>query len=106
MSRHKLKIAEGGVCVLEKNLRATRHPELRPLFRRSLAFARAKLELARARQILDRSPQAVSTAIWRAWRIYPRRLKWLMWFALVSWPEFLGGGATAQIVHRKIRRKW
>ena len=106
MSNHKLRMAQGDVSVLEKNLRATQCPELRPLYRRSLAFARAKLELARARQLLDASPDAVSAAVWRAWRLYPRRLKWLMWFALVSWPEPLGGRATARIVHRKLIQKF
>lgn len=106
MSNHKLMMAEGIVRVLEKNLRATQYPELQPWYQRSLAFARGKLELARVRQILNISPQAVPAAVWRAWRLYPRRLKWLMWFALATWPEFLGGRVTARIVHRKILRKW
>jgi hypothetical protein len=48
----------------------------------------------------------VPDAIWRAWRLYPRRLKWLMWFALVAWPKFLGGAASARIVHRKLIQKY
>ena len=105
-SNQKMRSAEGDVRVLEKNLRATQHPELRPIYRHSLALARGKLELARARQLLDLQPEAVPAAIWRAWRQHPRRLKWLMWFALVAWPKFLGGAASARIVHRKLVQKF
>jgi glycosyltransferase involved in cell wall biosynthesis len=106
MSNHKLKMAEGGVCVLEKNLCATQHPELRPIYRHSLAFARGNLELARARQLLESQPEAVPAAIWHAWRQHPRRLKWLMWFALVAWPKVLGGAAGARVIHRKLIQKF
>jgi len=105
-SSQKLKMAEADVCVLEKNLRTTQRPDLRPLYKRSVAFARGRLELARARQLLDSRPEAVPAAIRHAWRQHPRRLKWLMWFALVTLPEFLGGRATARIVHRKLIQKW
>ena len=105
-SNQKLRATEGDVRVLEKNLCATQRPDLRPLYERSFAFARGRLELARARQLLKSQPQAVPDAIWRAWRLYPRRLKWLMWFALVAWPKFLGGAASARIVHRKLIQKY
>jgi hypothetical protein len=101
-----LRATEGDVRVLKKNLCATQRPDLRPLYERSFAFARGRLELARARQLLDSQPQAVPAAIWRAWRLCPRRLKWLMWFALVAWPKFLGGAASARIVHRKLIQKY
>jgi hypothetical protein len=62
--------------------------------------------LARARQMLDTSPEEVPQAILRAWRICPVRLKWLMRYLLVVWPKFLGGHTTARIVHRKLIQKW
>lgn len=106
MSNNKLELAKGNVHVLEKNLRATQRPDLRPLYRRSLELAKANFELACARRMLDSSSHYVPAAVWRAWRCHPRRLKWFMWFALVSWPEFLGGRATARIVHRKLIQKF
>jgi glycosyltransferase involved in cell wall biosynthesis len=105
-SNQKLWATEGSVRVLEKNLRATQHLELRPIYRHSLAFARGNLELARARQLLESQPEAVPAAIWRAWWQHPRRLKRLMWFALVAWPKFLGGVASARIIHRKLIQKF
>jgi glycosyltransferase involved in cell wall biosynthesis len=104
-TNQKLKIVEANVRVLEKNLRATRRPELRPLYQRSLAHALAKLELVRASEFLESRPQAVPGAIWRAWRFCPRELILLKWFILVSWPKFLGGRATERIVHRILKKK-
>lgn len=105
-SNQKLKTQLGDIQVLEKNLHATQRAELRPLFQRSLDFARAKLELAHVRPLVETRPAAVPAALWRAWRLYPRKLKWLMWLALAIWPKFLGGRATARIVHRKIIEKF
>jgi hypothetical protein len=105
VTNQKLKIAEANVNVLEKNFRATRRRELRPLSQRSLAHARAKLEFVRAREFLETRPEAVPGTLWRAWRFYPRELILLKWFILVSWPKFLGGRATEQIVHRILEKK-
>lgn len=105
-SHHKLRTARYDVRVLEKNLRLTKRAGLRPLYRHALARSQAKLELARARAQLDAEPEKVPAAIWRAWRFYPRKLKWLLWFALVSWPKFLGGNATQKMVHRKLIEKF
>jgi teichuronic acid biosynthesis glycosyltransferase TuaG len=106
LSHQKMKMAQCDVLVLGKNLAATRRAELRPAYRCSLNFARAKLELARARRLLDATPDEVPAAIWRAWRFYPRRLKWLLWFVLAAWPKFFGGRTTVALVHRILIRKW
>ena len=107
VTNQKLKNAESNVLVLEKNLRATRRAELRPLYRRSLAFARGKVELFRASKSLhENQPDAVPPAIWKAWRAHPRRLKWLMWYFLAAWPELLGGRMTKRIVHVKLKEKF
>jgi glycosyltransferase involved in cell wall biosynthesis len=106
MSNQKSKMVECDVQVLEKNLRATKRRDLLPIYRRSLNLASARLELIRARRMLDDSPEKVSATIWRAWRFYPRRLKWLMWFLLVAWPKSFGGLATQRIVHRKLIQKF
>ena len=52
------------------------------------------------RQLLKWGFQPVKSpaAVWRAWKFYPRRLKWLMWFVSVAWPKFLGGLATTEAV--------
>jgi hypothetical protein len=97
---------QGDVRVLEKNMRTTRRPELRPLYQRALARARSRLELARARQLLDDQPDAVPAAVWRAWCHYPRQLKWLIRYGMAVWPKCLGGAACARYVHRKIVQKY
>jgi glycosyltransferase involved in cell wall biosynthesis len=102
MSNRRLKMAEGDVRVLEKNLRTTRRPELRPLYKRSLAIARSKLELVRARQFIETQPDAMPAAVRRTWRLHPRQFKWLMRFVLLTWPKPLGGRVTERIVHRKL----
>ena len=96
-----LKLADGNVHIMERNLRATRHPEFRPLYRRALARALAEREVIRARPLVETDPAAVPPLIWRAWR-HERRLKWLRWYLRLVWPKFLGGNRTAQFVHRKI----
>ena len=106
VTSQKLKMAEAQVRVLQKNLRTTQRPELRPLYQRSLNLARSRLELVRARQMLDTSPEKTPAAIWRAWRLSPRQIKWLMRYFLVAWPKFLGGRATERIVHRKLMQKF
>jgi len=106
MSNNKLKMVRHNLIVLEKNLRATRRPELRPAYRRAIRYNRAVLELILARQLVDTNPARVPAGLCRAWRHYPYRLKWLLWFALTAWPKTLGGRATAGIVHRKLIRKF
>jgi glycosyltransferase involved in cell wall biosynthesis len=105
MSNQKLKMAEGDVCVLERNFHATQRPELRPLYQRSLDFAHAKLELARARSFVETRPAAVPAAVWRAWRLDPRS-KWLRWYLCLVWPKFLGGNMTCRYIHRRLAEKW
>ena len=106
LSANKYIIFQNDLLVLEKNRRATRRAELRPLYDRAIRNARGRLELARAKQLLAASPGEVPSAIWRAWRHQPRRWKWLMWFVLAIWPNLLGGTAMKAIAHRKIMQKF
>lgn len=106
MTNNKKSIIAGGILALEKNLQATRRPELRPYYRRSLDHTRARLELTHAREAIATAPEKVPAALWRAWRLRPGRLKWLMWFLLAVWPGFLGGRSTRKIVHRKLIEKF
>jgi glycosyltransferase involved in cell wall biosynthesis len=106
MSGHKFKMAESAVLMLKKNIRATPRAELRPMLRRALRFVQAEREFIRARQSLPGAPEKIPAAIWRAWRLYPRKLKWLMWLAFVLWPKFLGGGVSSRFVQRKLIQKW
>jgi glycosyltransferase involved in cell wall biosynthesis len=106
MSRRKLEMFAEGVTVLEMRLARTRLPKLLHHYRQSLAFARARLELARARQQLDSNPAGVPSLIWQAWRLYPLRLKWLLWLALTVWPKWLGGQGPRNIIYRKLRTKF
>jgi glycosyltransferase involved in cell wall biosynthesis len=106
VTNQKLKIIESNVRVLEKSARMTRRSELKPLYRRSLALAQSQRELVRARGMIDATPKQIPAALWRAWQFYPRRLRWLLRFMLVTWPKCLGGDATAHIVHRKLAQKF
>jgi glycosyltransferase involved in cell wall biosynthesis len=72
----------------------------------AISKSRGKLELGRARQWLDNSPEKVPDAIWRAWLTNPREIKWLLRWLLCVWPRVLGGKFTASRVHRKLREKF
>ena len=92
------------VRLLERRL-ASVAPEWRPRYRRALAFARARSELAAARAVLDSQPDALAPAVRRAWRHDPR-MKWMLWYLAVTWPRALGGAATTEMIREKLRRKW
>jgi glycosyltransferase involved in cell wall biosynthesis len=106
MSNRKLLMAESELLVVEKNSRASQRPELKTPYRRALQRVRGRLELVCARQMLDDAPGKVPAAIWRAWRLNPREVKWLLWFALAAWPKFLGGRVAEKVVHRKLAEKF
>jgi glycosyltransferase involved in cell wall biosynthesis len=106
MSKQKLEMFAERVTVLETRLSQTKVAKLRPLYQQSVTIARARLELAHARQQLELDPSGVSPFIWRAWRFYPRQLKWLLWFSLVRWPAWLGGMGAREMVYRKLRTKF
>jgi glycosyltransferase involved in cell wall biosynthesis len=102
---NRLKSAENNARVLEKNLRATQRPELRPLYRRSLNAALVACEFLRAAQLVESNPDAIPAHLWRVWRREPR-WKWLRWYLRLVWPECLGGGLTRRVVLRKIQDRW
>ena len=106
-SQQKIKAADCVVRVLEKAL--SRSAVLAPWrddVERSLQIARGSLELAKVRPLIETQPDAVPAAIWRAWRHCPRRIKCLLWYFATTWPKALGGRLLAEMIHRKIRRKW
>ena len=76
----------------------------------AISRSRSELELGRARQWLDSSPEKVPDAIRRAWLTNPREVKWLLrWllrWLLCIWPRVLGGKFTTSYVHRKLREKY
>jgi len=104
-SNQRLKMAEANVRVLEKNLHATHHPELRPLYRRSLKALLIAREKVRAVWRVESEPAAVPTAVWHLWRHEPR-WKWLRWYLRLVWPKCLGGNLTRRAIHRKILTQW
>jgi hypothetical protein len=72
----------------------------------AISRSRSRMELGRARQWLDSSPEKIPKAIWRAWLTNPREMKWLLRWLLCVWPRILGGKFTASGVHRKLREKF
>lgn len=81
-----------------------------PHYRRSLQKERLRrvmnLELAKARQFLETNPALVAPAMFRAWRMNPRQIKWLLRWGCTIWPQVLGGAFTSAYVHRKLREKF
>lgn len=106
VTRLKLETAEQNVAVLANNLSRARRPDLHRALRRALARARGVLALAQTRPLLESAPDAVAEGVWQAWRHYPRRLRWLLWYVALVWPVPLGGRATSSLVQRKLRQKW
>ena len=105
VSADKVKMAAANVRMFERRLAAAPR-KWQSRYRRALALARGKAELAGARALIDSAPDAIAPAIWRAWRHDARRLKWLLWYLAVIWPRAAGGAWTAEIVRGKLRRKW
>jgi plasmid stability protein len=106
MSKRKLEMCATSLKILATRQSHSQVAEFRPVYRQSVAIARARLELAYARRQLETDPAGVAPLIWRAWRIYPRRLKWLLWFAMVRWPKWLAGKSPREMVYRKLRAKF
>lgn len=105
-SHQKIRTVDCAVRVLEKTLSRSADAPWRHDVERSLQIARGSLELAKVRPLIETQPDAVPAAILRAWRYCPRRIKWLLWYFATTWPKGVGGRVLAEIVHRKIRRKW
>jgi glycosyltransferase involved in cell wall biosynthesis len=106
ISANKVRNAEFVIRILQKALNRPQPVEREAHYTRALKVARAHVEFARARVLLDSDAPGVPSAILRGWRRYPAGVKWLFWFAAVVWPPFLGGTKTREMVHRKLRRKW
>lgn len=104
-SMNRLHLVETNVRVLEKHLASSQREDLRPLYRRSLAWAKASREIARVRAQAEKNPSVLPAAVWRAWR-HQRRLKWLKWYCQLVWPGWLGGRIVRRSVHRKIFQRW
>lgn len=105
-SADKVRLARRVVMVLERAFGRPQTPTRRRLYRRSLGAARADLELAQARLVIEQDPAAVAGAVWRAWRHSPSQLKWLLRYFALVWPVALGGRTAAQSVYRRLKAKW
>jgi glycosyltransferase involved in cell wall biosynthesis len=92
--------------MLEKALTRPQTARRSRLYRRSLQIARSNLELARARRLLDVTPDAVPATVFRAWKHTPFRIRWLFRYLGLLWPVPLGGAYTSTYVHRKLCEKW
>jgi glycosyltransferase involved in cell wall biosynthesis len=97
--------ADYNAQVIERGLRSTRHHELIPLFRRSLAVAVLNCQVVRARHFVEADPEALPPVLWRILLLDPR-WKWLRWYLGLIWPVFLGGNTTRQYVRRRISKRW
>lgn len=102
----KIKMTESAVRVFEKNLRLTKRDDLRPSYQRTLNLMRGRLEILNALHDADSSPAKTAKALWRAWRLFPRRFQWLLCSILLKWPEMLGGGLFRKNMHRKLMGKF
>lgn len=106
MSKNRKKMASCQIETLELAIARAQSAERRAHYERSLRHARANWEFAEVRPLAEENHGALAAAVWRAWKLRPGRLKWLLWYAAVRWPKALGGGWTARPVHRRLREKW
>lgn len=107
LSGDAIKMAEGGIHVLKKNLKVTGDRYKVRHFHRALQKVRCHhLELVRGRQVLETDAPTATSALLRAWRKDWRQIKWLLRWLLAVWPHILGGEFTAACVHRKLRQKF
>lgn len=106
VSKQTFRMAQATVRVLEKRLAHCQLETWRRTYQQSLAIARGHLEFAAVRPLLDTQPESLPPAALRAWRAYPWRLKWLVWYMAVRCPGLLGGNFLTRIVHRNIRARW
>jgi glycosyltransferase involved in cell wall biosynthesis len=105
-SKKILAITAETLGVVEKALTRPQTARRSRLYQRSLQISRSNLELARARHLLDETPDAVPATIFRAWKHQPLRFKWLFRYFGLLWPIPLGGSYTSNYVQRKLREKW
>ena len=94
-----------GIAMFENALKRPQPIARQRLLNRSLRRIHAHRELLRATASISTAPQAVPRGILRAWRCYPARVKWLLWYLGAVWPPALGGRMTSGIVHRKLLRR-
>jgi len=106
MSKNSLSVCAECVCVLEKNWKLTKFTSDFQHYRRALQDSRCRLELAKARSLLETHPDGVAPAIFRAWYMNPCKIKWLLRWAGVVWPRVLGGALTSAYAFRKLREKF
>ncbi len=104
MSRDAVAEAECDVRLLEKAATRASEGRWRRCYQRSACKARGKLELARLRATGQPTPEALRAALWRAWRAYPRRLKWLFRCGLAWSPGWLTGARWRNRLHAAIGR--
>jgi teichuronic acid biosynthesis glycosyltransferase TuaG len=102
VSCNTIRMCECNVIILEKALARPQRAAWRRDYKRSLQIARGNLELARVRPLIETHPKTVPVAALRAWSHCPTRLKWLLWYFATLRPN----SPWAEIVYRKIRRKW
>ena len=103
-SRDHMRTAADRVRMLEKALRRPQDGRLRAACTRSIANARAQLELATAAGRLE-DAAFVRASLQRALAAEPSPKRLLEWLA-VSWPEAIGGRRTSAIVRDKLSRKF
>lgn len=102
-SKKIVPMARQTLGVLEKALARPQKPALKRHYECAAALARSNLELACARQYLVAEEEKIPQALWQAWRLYPRRMKWLLRWVCVVWPRLLGGNITSAYAYRKLR---
>jgi len=102
VSRNTIRMCEVNILLMEKALARPQLATWRRDYVRSLQIARGNLELTRISSLIETQPRVVPAAALRAWLHCPTRLKWLLWYFAALWPN----SPWAEIVYRKIRRKW
>jgi len=99
----KIKMTESAVRMFEKNISATRREDLRLLYRRTLNLMRGRLEILHALNAEAASPSKTATACWRAWKLSPRRVRWLLCSLILKCSL---SGRLTQKINQKLMEKF
>lgn len=105
-SRRTVAMGDEIVRMLEQALGRRPGAAMRRALRRSLGRERGNVELVRAALEIDVRPELARRALWRAWRHDPARLKLLLRWGCLAWPDALGGRLLAGPILAKIRDRY
>jgi len=105
-SKKSIPIRSEIIEMLQINLSRSQTRKRSYFYRRSLQVARCNLELAKARQFMVTNPAEITPALYRAWSMNRREMKWLIRWFLSVFSHVLGKKLSTILIHNKLRAKF